>query len=193
MKNVIKIFLLISVLISCTKEPLYEPYPPTYDYVCDTVICVDPNFIDGDWELVSGTMYLENLETGETYEEFLFNGTNVSSLRYSGSMYDFEDIVRYQTTWSFYFPQNIPGTGTFMINGDSIYSYGLSVTNTNLTVIEPLTGGYLLLGGSSRPIQYEILDVENGIINIYVQETYENIDGYNYRYYSKLRFKTTTL
>jgi len=58
-----------------------------------------------------------------------------------------------------------------------------------MTITEPLVGSYLLLGGSGRPILYEILDFENKIIMIHVQESYENINGYNCRYYSKLKFK----
>ena len=77
----------------------------------------------------------------------------------------------------------------FFLNGDSIYPYSLYVMENNLTVCEHISGQYLMLGGSSRPINYEVIDHHNKIINIYVQETYANINGYNYYYYSKLRFK----
>ena len=63
------------------------------------------------------------------------------------------------------------------------------MTSNNVTVTEPLIGSYLLLGGSARPIMYDIVDLKNKIIMVKIQETYENIDGYNYRYHSKLKFK----
>tara|TARA_R110000823_G_scaffold257005_3_gene378813 strand:- start:6741 stop:7145 length:405 start_codon:yes stop_codon:yes gene_type:complete len=132
---------------------------------------------------------MENLETGESSELFHFQYSDTSSLRYDGSMYEFEDIIKKNTTWCFDFPLGIPGVGNFILNSDSLYPYGLSVTSNNITVTEPLIGSYLLLGGSSRPLLYEIVSLENEIVNFYVQETYENIDGYNHRYYSKLKFK----
>jgi hypothetical protein len=33
------------------------------------------------------------------------------------------------------------------------------------------------------------MDMINGIIDVFVQEAYDNIDGYNYHYYSILTFK----
>jgi len=178
------------VLVSCVKEQVYPPCTTTYPTTQNNGGQTHVDFLNGCWSLVKGTMYVQNLDTEETSEEFLFDSGVQSSLRYDGiSLYDIESLVRYETVWCFEFPQNIPGNGVFTLNGDSIYPYGLSVTNNNITITEDISGTYSLLGGSSRPIQYEVVNIENKIINIYVQETYENIGGYNYYYFTKLRFK----
>ena len=171
------------MLVSCVKETIYPPCTTTYPTVQNNGNYVDSHFLEGCW-------VLRNLDTEESEEIFLFSTGPNSSLRYDGiSLFPFENITRHQTTWCFEFPENIPGNGSFTIDGDSIYPYGLSVTSNNITITEDVSGNYQLLGGSSRPIHYEVVSVENKIINIYVQETYENIYGYNYYYFSKLRFK----
>ena len=188
MKIILKILFLLLIISGCEKEPLLPPCDPT-QYNNDTTTYVKSHLLDGVWKVMGGTMYMENLDTGEEEEIFLFSNGPVGSLRYDGSMYDFETLVRHRTTWTFNFPENTPDMGTFFLNGDSIYPYSLSVTENNLTVCEHISGQYIMLGGSSRPINYEVVDHHNKIINIYVQETYANINGYNYYYYSKLRFK----
>ena len=66
-------------------------------------------------------MYVQNLDTDENNEVFLFGGGETSSLRYGGaSLFPIETLVRYQTTWCFDFPDNIPGNGSFTLNGDSV-------------------------------------------------------------------------
>ena len=172
----------------CKKEIMYPPCTPT-EYSDNSTDYSNIHLLDGSWRLTWGVMYMENLDTGEEEEVFLFNGDPVSSLRYEGSMYNFETLVRYETIWTFNFPEEVPGMGTFCLDNDSIQPYNLYVTENNLTVCEHISGQYTLLGGSSRPMRYEVLDNLNEIINFYVQETYTNINGYNYRYYSKLRFK----
>lgn len=178
------------VLSSCVKEPMYPPCTTVYPTTQNNGNYVETNFLDGCWVLQSGTMYVQNLDTDESSEIFLFGSGTVSSLRYDGtSLFSIETLVRYQTTWCFNFPENVPGTGSFTLNGDSIYPYGLNVTTNNITVTEDVSGNYQLLGGSARPINYEVVNLENKVINIYIQETYENIDGYNYYYFSKLKFQ----
>tara|TARA_R110000824_G_scaffold56365_2_gene154370 strand:- start:709 stop:1287 length:579 start_codon:yes stop_codon:yes gene_type:complete len=190
MKNLTKILFLMLVLVSCTKEPLYIPCTTTYPTTQNNGGEVSVDFLEGCWVLRKGTMYVQNLDTEETSEVFLFNSGPNSSLRYDGvSLYNFENLVRYETTWCFDFPENVPGAGVFKLDGDSIHPYGLNVTENNITITEHISGTYSLLGGSARPINYEIVNKQNKIINIYVQETYENIYGYNYYYFSKLTFK----
>jgi len=188
MKKLLKLLCVI-LLVSCEKEPLTLPCENTYPTTQNPVPYVDDYFIDDCWLLVDGEMYLENLETDEIEMTNHFTISDSSSLRYDSSMYEFEDLVKNVTTWCFYLPDNIPGMGHFTLDGDTLQPYGLSVTHNNITITEPLVGSYLLLGGSGRPILYEILDFENKIIMIHVQESYENINGYNCRYYSKLKFK----
>jgi|TARA_R110000744_G_scaffold40589_3_gene92104 hypothetical protein len=188
MKTIIKLLLLLLTITGCEKDMMYPPCKPT-QYTDDTTSYVKTHILDGTWEVRWGKMYMENLDTGEEEEIFLFNSGPIGSLRYEGSMYSFETVIRYQTTWTFNFPENTPDMGTFFLNGDSIHPYSLYITENNLTICEHLSGQYILLGGSSRPLTYEILDYNNKIVNFYVQETYTHINGYNYRYYSKLRLK----
>lgn len=190
MKNLIKILSFFLILSSCVKETIYPPCTTTYPTTQNNGEYVETNFLDGCWVLQSGTMYIQNLDTEESSEVFLFGGGTVNSLRYDGtSLFTIETIIRYQTTWCFDFPENIPGSGSFTLDGDSIYPYGLNVTTNNITVTEDVSGNYQLLGGSAIPINYEVVNLENKIINIYIRETYENIDGYNYYYFSKLKFQ----
>ena len=104
-------------------------------------------------------------------------------------MYEFEELIKNYTNWCFHLPLSIPGMGDFVLNNDTLQPYGLSTTVNNMTITEPLVGSYLLLGGSGRPVLYEILDYDDEIIMVTIQESYENIHGYNHRYYSKLKFK----
>jgi|TARA_B110000977_G_scaffold201859_1_gene299441 hypothetical protein len=190
MKNLIKILSFFLILSSCVKETIYPPCTTTYPTTQNNGEYVETNFLDGCWVLQSGTMYIQNLDTEESSEVFLFGSGTVNSLRYDGtSLFTIETITRYQTTWCFDFPENIPGSGSFTLDGDSIYPYGLNVTTNNITVTEDVSGNYQLIGGSARPINYEVVNLENKVINIYIQETYENIDGYNCYYFSKLKFQ----
>ena len=188
MKKIIKLLIILS-LYSCEKNyPLIEcnPTPPTNP---PPVSYVEDNLLEGESLLMGGKMIIENLQLDYTEEFHHFDAGNTSSLRYGGSQYEFEEITRYTTTWSFDIPDNIPGMGSFILDYDSLQPYGLNVTSNNLSVTESLVGTTLQLGGSSRPIQYEIISLQNNTLYFYVQESYENIDGYNCRYYNKLFFK----
>ncbi len=188
MKNIIKL-LCVLLLVSCEKETFYIPCDNPQPTTQNPTQPNNEEFIDGCWLLKGGKMYMENLETLEVTELPHFMMGDTSSLRYGNPMYEFEVVIRNSTSWCFNLPQNIPGMGDFVLSGDSLTPYGLSVTGSNITVTEPLGGGYLLLGGSGRPILYEVVDFGENIIMVYVQESYENIDGYNCKYYSKLKFK----
>jgi hypothetical protein len=149
--------------------------------------------IYGKYVLLSGEMFVTNLETNEkiSYNHFDANKTT-SSLRYSGSQVDFETIEENVTTWEFYQPNSVPGYGEFVLNGDSINPMGFYVTNSNWTIVEhptATTASDMQLGGSSRPIEGYVEDFDQNIVVIYVQDAYENINGYNCSYYSALRFQ----
>ena len=166
MKNLIKILSFFLILSSCVKETIYPPCTTTYPTTQNNGEYVETNFLDGCWVLQSGTMYIQNLDTEESSEVFLFGSGTVNSLRYDGtSLFTIETITRYQTTWCFDFPENIPGSGSFTLDGDSIYPYGLNVTTNNITVTEDVSGNYQLIGGSARPINYEVVNLENKVIN----------------------------
>ena len=155
----------------------------------DTSSIVEIEFLDGDWLLMSGKMVMENLDLNTSSTQFHFSDGPTSSLRYGSPMYSFESIVRYETIWSFDFPISVPGVGGFALNYDTLTPYGLNVSNSYLTVIESVIGSQLLLGGSSRPITIKHIDYDNKIINLLVQEAYQQINDYDCRYYSILTFK----
>jgi len=188
MKNIYKLLLLI-LLCSCEKEyPLIE-CDNTYPTTQIPIEYVEVEYLEGDWLIVDGNMFMENLDLDITEEIFHFSSGVTSSLRYPNPYYDFEVITRYETVWSFIFPTQVPGFGSFMLSTDTLSSYGLNVTENHITVLEPLVGGQQLMGGSSRPLVIKRMDMVNGIIDVLVQESYDTINGYNYRYHSILTLK----
>jgi len=188
MRNLLYI-LLVFVFCSCEKNyPLIDcdsPYPTTQD----TTPIVHVEFMEGNWLLLDGVMFMDNLDLNTSTTQHHFSGGPTSSLRYDTPLYGFEAIVRYETTWCFDFPNTIPGVGSFILNYDSLTPYGLNVHNSYLTVIEPVNGTQLLLGGSSRSITVKTTDYDNEIMELLVQESYQQINGYDCRYYTILTFK----
>jgi len=188
MKKLLNLFLLVLSLTSCEKEVFYIECDTTYPTTQDTTIFVNSGDLEGEWLLKNATMYMTNLDFDIIDTIPLFDTTNTSSLRYGGSYYEFEDIVLDDTKWLFDYPENTPGIGYFILNGDSIVPYGLNVTSNNLTVIENMLGPQQM-GGSSRPIHYQMNNLQNTLVTIEVQHTYETINGFNYYYYTQLKFK----
>ena len=177
-------------LSSCVKED-YCPLPPEPVVETGHVHNHSCYKLWGRWKLIGAEMYLTNLSTTQEWSEDLFEYDNINSLRYSGPMYDFEVIEKNVTVWRFKRPYSVPGVGEFILNSDTLNPYGLNVTTSNYTIIEhPTTDNEndLLLGGSSRPIQ-PYFDGDCHILQVTVQETYENINGYNHRYHTILKFK----
>lgn len=147
----------------------------------------------GTWRLISGKMYIENMETGEkiVYNHFDSN-KQTSSLRYSGSMYEFETIKANETKWTFIAPPENSHYGEFWLDNDSIEPYGLYILDQFWSIVEHPTADSateMQLGGSSRPISAVVEDYDHNIVLFRVQEAYESIDGFNSNYYSELRFK----
>jgi len=177
------LFLFIN-LTSCQKKiitPNVEPIVQVENV--DSTISVF-----GEWLLVDGKMYIDNLDTGEkTVYGHFDNNKTVSSLRYEGVVFDFERIVKDSTTWTFIAPPTIPNTGEFWLNNDSIQPYGFYLTTSNMTIVENGFGPQKL-GGSSRPISAYLNGTDNQA-NFYVQETYGSIDGNNVKYFSELTFE----
>lgn len=176
-------------LTSCTKE---EFIPLEEEVEQETQIDEEIS-LSGKWLLRSGKMYMENIETHEkvVYDHFDAN-KRASSLRFSGSLYEFEDIYVDSTTWSFHLPASVPGYGEFILDDDTIQPYGLNITASNWTVIEHPTvtsAAGMQLGGSARPIRAFIEDYGSNTVVFYVQEAYESIDGWNYKYFSELTFE----
>ena len=180
---VLGLFLAIG-FTSCNKEYIQ----PANEVVEEAGTIDETVSVFGEWLLVDGKMYIENLETGEktVYNHFDVS-KNVSSLRYEGIMFEFERIVKDSTTWTFIAPPNIPNTGEFWLNNDSIQPYGFYLTTSNMSIVENSTGPQQM-GGSSRPLSAYLNGVPNQA-NFYVQETYASINGENVKYFSELTFE----
>jgi hypothetical protein len=187
MKNLLFIVSIIFLTFtSCTKEVI-EPRVEEVQIVEEEVR------IYGKWLLLDATMYIENLETHEKtqFNHFDANKT-VSSIRFSGPMYDFEVIEQNVTTWSFYQPQYVPGYGEFVLNDDTANPMGFYVTKSNWQIVEhPLASNAseMQLGGSARPIEAYIDDYGQEIVKFSVQLAYENIGGYNCKYFTQMRMQ----
>jgi hypothetical protein len=191
-KLLILIILSVTFTISCKKQEIEPTYP--VNHKPQKEVNTQGVRIYGEWLLIGGTMYVDNLETGEKvkYQHFDNNKTT-SSLRYGGSLYEFENIEINKTTWSFYEPSGGLGVGEFVLNNDTSMLFGFNVTRNNWTIIEHPESGMddLQLGGSARPISAYVEDFDEEICIFTVQETYENIKGYNSKYISELKFKKT--
>jgi len=188
MKKLLNLFILLATLTSCEKEMFYIECDNTYPTTQDTTSFIPVGELEGEWLLKDAIMYVTNLDMDITDSILLFVSSTTNSLRYGGSYYDFEDISKDETTWLFNYPQNTPGVGLFILDGDSISPYGLNVTYNNITVLENMVGPQQM-GGSSRPIHYKMLNLQNTLVSMEVQHSYENINGYNSYYYTKLKFK----
>ena len=189
MKNLIYILILTSlVFTSCKKEEL----KPINQEIEEAATIEEGIILYGEWILVSGKMYIENMETGEktVYDHFSPTKTT-SSLRYGGTQFEFESIEQGVTSWEFCAPPNWNGYGEFILDNDTINPYGLYVLEDNWSVVEhpTATASTMQLGGSSRPLQAVVTDYSSQQVAFTVQEAYESIDGYNCNYYSELIFE----
>ena len=192
--KIIKLLILILLFGSCKQEP-FKPIPPNPVTTTPTnnhnhnQNCFN---LWGDWKLLDAKMYVTNIETGEEWVEGQFGyGDTIGSLRYFDPIYEMELLEKNKTIWSFKKPNSIPGISEFILNMDTLDVYGLNVTNSNYTIIEhPTTNNVedLLLGGSARNVT-PIFNNHCKTLEIYTQEVYENINGYNYNYYTILKFK----
>ena len=193
MKKLIYLLVILSVVFttfSCEKEKLDTP-PSNQSTIIDENLSVF-----GTWELISGKMYIENLETHEKYSYDHFSSTQtISSTRFAGAMFEIENITVNKTRWTFTSPVGGgSGVGTFVLNGDTNNPYGFNVSENYWSIIEhPLSNLngpiHIKLGGSARPLHATIADYSSSEVFFYTQEAYENIDGYNCKYFSELRFR----
>lgn len=186
MKSLIYLIIVASlVLVSCKKENL-NPNPQIPTQVNQEIR------LYGKWLLVGGSMYVENMETGEkTKYDHFGPGKTTSSLNYDGSVFAIEVLELNTTTWSFYEPPAVPGFGDFVLNGDIQHPYGFYVTKNNWTIMEhpQSTSSNTQMGGSSRPISASICNYSDSTVYFYVQEGYTSINNQNYTYISELKFK----
>ena len=188
MKKYFYLFIILFsfTLVSCEKEELEDDQP------VEEVNTIEDDTIRiyGKYLLLSGKMYVTNLVTNEkiVYDHFDANKT-VSSLRYGGSQYEIEDIEKNVTTWEITPPPHVPGYGEFILNGDVVEPYGFYVTRSNWTIVEHPNTQTQQIGGSSRPLDGYLVNKSDSTVVFRLQETYENINGYNSKYVSELTFK----
>ncbi len=188
MKQFIYLIVFLFVLISCEKEEINP------NNVTPTEEAPQEIRLYGEWLLVGGTLYLENIETHvkTKYDHFGPNKT-ISSLDLGGSDLEIEEIELDVTTWAFYQPYTVPGYGEFVLNHDSITPYGFYVTRHNWSIVEHPQSNQsnMQLGGSSRPISATICSMSDTTVYFYIQEAYTSINSMNYKYFSELKFKKT--
>lgn len=191
MKTIIKILTLIVIIIqftSCKKEFDY----PTNRYG-DATTVVDGDTIGrwGTFMVIDAVMYVENLETGEKQLYHHFNADKrISSLRWEGSIFPIETIIKDSTTYSFYQPR-YGKYGKFVLNGDTSQHYCVYYMSMNQTIVEdPVYGmSQQMLGGSARPFSCSVSNAKEKILEMWIQETYGSINGYNVRYWTILKLR----
>jgi len=167
-KFITSIFFLITFFsfFSCEKKTIQKP--DNTIVVNDTIY----DFMDINWVLVSGRLYMQNLDNGSKRVYDHFGGSqNQSSLDpINGSAVPFDDITKSVTIWRF--------TSTnFILNGGNFYNF----THTGNTI--SVVG---LENGSSRPIT--ITDINNTAMTVKVNEDYVSSNGINYKIFSTLTF-----
>lgn len=111
------IFIMVVLLfVSCKKEMIYPS--DTYNIDFSTPTSGPTISLWGEFKVISAVMYIDNHETGEKLIFNHFDSTKlVSSMRWGGSLYDIETIIKDSTTYSFYKPIGLSKYGRFVLNG----------------------------------------------------------------------------
>ena len=189
--KLIGIFAIACILFSsCQKE---YPYP-TKDYAARVPPLNEGPTIDrwGVFLVIDATLYSENQATGviTAYHHFGPNKSR-SSLRWGGAIYDIETIIKDTTTYTFYQPKSYPGTGRFVLNGDTSKHYMVNYIGLYSTIIEDPIYGVKepLMGGSARPFSGQVWDINQMTIALQIEEIIENINGEDVRYWTQLKLK----
>lgn len=173
------------LFVSCEKEVIY----PSDTYNIDFT---SPNTgpavtLWGKFVVIDAVMYVDNHETGQKLVYHHFDSTKTSSsMRWGGSIYDIETIIKDTTTYSFYKPTSYPGYGKFVLNDDTTKHYAVYFVGQNRSIVEDPTSTTQLMGGSSRPFSGQTVDYANKIVRMQIQEVEGSIDGYNCRYWTEL-------
>jgi len=184
--NFLRLLAIVIILSSCQKEFDY----PTNRYADATIVDGDTVGRWGTFIVVDAVMYVENLETGEKKVYQHFSPTKrISSLRWEGSIYPIETIIKDSTTYTFYRPRG--SYGNFVLNSDTSQHYNVYYKGMYSTIIEDPVYGMQqqMMGGSARPFSCQVWDSKEKTIAMQIQETADNIDGYNVRYWTQLKLK----
>ena len=144
----------------------------------------------GKFVIVDAVIYVDNHETGIKTKYGHFSSTKSrSSLRWGGSLYDIETIIKDTTTYSFWKPLAYPGIGKFVLNDDTTKYYGVNYIGLNRSIVEDPTHNQQNLGGSARPFSGQVKSTTDKTIVIQIQEVEGVINGENCRYYTQLTLK----
>lgn len=192
MKSLFKILVFGLLLISCQKE---YPYPDKDSpNVVPTVGGYDTNLViqrSGKFVIVDAVMYVDNHETGAKtmYNHFGVNKT-ISSMRWGGSFFDIETIIKDSTTYSFWLsPNGGNGYGKFILNDDISKYYMVNYMGQYTSIIEDPTHGQQNMGGSARPFVGYTISKNDNLIGIKIGEMEGSIDGWNCHYWTVLTLK----
>lgn len=189
MKKFLYLIALFLTLVSCKKE---YPYPSEGYGIEPTVFDTTKITQWGKFLITDGVLFVENHETGEKLKFNHFDSTkSISSLRWGGSIFDIETIIKDSTTYSFYRPFSLPGYGKFVLNDDTSKHYAVYYMNQYKSIVEDPVYGVTeqLMGGSARPFSGQILDYKEKTIVMQIQETEASINGYNCKYWTQLTLK----
>jgi len=176
------------LFVSCEKETIY----PSDTYNLDFTSPVTSPTVNlwGKFVVIDAIMYVDNNETGQKTVFHHFGPTKTSSsMRWGGSYYDIETIIKDTTTYSFYEPISYPGYGRFVLNDDTTKRYAVYFVGQNRSIVEDPTNTTQLMGGSARPFSGQTVDYNNKIVRMQIQEMQGSINGYNCRYWTELTLK----
>lgn len=183
------LFIVVALLfVSCEKETIYPS--DTYNLDFTTPVSGPTINLWGKFVVIYAIMYVDNNETGQKTVYHHFGPTKTSSsMRWGGSYYDIETIIKDTTTYSFYKPTSYPGYGRFVLNDDTTKRYAVYFVGQNSSIVEDPTNTTQLMGGSSRPFSGQTVDYNNKIVRMQIQEMQGSINGYNCRYWTELTLK----
>lgn len=167
--TIIKNLFFITIVLltfSCKKE---EIKPINNNVVTNDTIY---EFMDIDWVLSSGRLYVQNLDNGDKDLYDHFSNTQIQSNLdpFNGSSISFDGITKDVTTWRF-------TASNFILDGSNFYEFTHSGNTISVIGLE---------NGSARPIT--IIDLNNTSMTVKVNECYVSDNGVNYKIFSTLTF-----
>ena len=177
-----------TILLSCKKQTNY----PTSQLPANVPTLTDFGGISrwGKFVITDAVMYVENKETGvKTVYQHFSPTKSRSSLRWDGSQFDIENIIKDTTTYSFWSPIGSTGTGKFVLNSDTTKFYSVQYMGMNSSIIEDPLHGQQNLGGSARPYSGQTISLSNKTIAIEIEEVEASIGGQNCKYWTQLTLK----
>lgn len=192
MKKLFYILLLGILVVSCQKE---YPYPDSDSpNVVPTVGGYDTNLViqrSGKFVIIDAVMYVDNNETGaKTVYNHFGVGKTISSMRWGGSFFDIETIIKDSTTYSFWLtPNGGNGYGKFVLNDDLSRYYMVNYMGSYTSIIEDPTHGQQNMGGSARPFSAYTISKKDSLIGMSIGEMEGSIDGWNCHYWTVLTLK----